>query len=83
MKELFQEKKKEKENQKKHVGSSLLGINGTFLLQDGVDLDWKELLGSLQSLVSRNACQVSVGQGGDGSIPMGMLSIPKASNWCI
>ena len=64
MKELFQEKKKEKENQKKHVGSSLLGIN------------W-------QSLVSRNACQVSVGQGGDGSIPMGMLSIPKASNWCI
>ena len=39
-----------------------------------MDLDWKELLGSLQSLVSRNACQVSVGQGGDGSIPMGMLS---------
>ena len=44
MKELFQEKKKEKENQKKHVGSSLLG---TFLLQDGVDQDWKELLGSV------------------------------------
>lgn len=82
MKELFQETKKEKENQKKHVGSSLLGINGTFLLQDGVDLDWKTWFFAKfsQSECLSSVCRTRRGwKYSHGNA----LHIPKASNWCI